>query len=503
MISNSISGLSNSLENLSLTNDASSAILSSQQEVLDEEEEALLNSLFLNFDFSHWDVLKSCEEDWQKRLEGLSNENVKTLLSISEKSQTIIPAITSSVQELTSFEELLESYSTKVDSIGQDLREIEYNNNLMAVQNFNLQTTYEYIEKIINHFEAFTTEMNQILETKPFEDSNNLLPLTEASTILYNTIKNSDQLPNISACINKRAELEAAQEKFYARLGLFFTTHLEKLSQETKKSILHLPSLDILCKFISKYSSLIEYMEKASSKSHSDLIKLFLLSLQGVFKRDMMYLCETIKSLIGNPDRNYLFLFPQIKKPMIDLNLRKKVTSTKRFSEAPLVGSQPPKLEFDEVVSSVQAFEYVLLTLISGTIKIQEVARSAIVKDKKQQKRFLSNLENLLSEIDPFIKSFAESLIKMDPGIPIELWSIVNIRYRQLFEECSTVTKLIENLSSFLRVCSERFIDQQVFYFFNLPDKWNTGGPIQREKKIRPLLIRGYFSKIYPPLFRV
>ena len=193
-----------------------------------------------------------------------------------------------------------------------------------------------------------------------------------------------------------------------------------------------------------------------------------------------MYVCETIKSLIGIPERNYLFPFPQTKRPMIDLTARKKINCTKKFSEIPLSSNMPVKLEFDEVPSSIQAFEYVLLILISSTIKIQQIARSSLTKEKKQHKRFLASLENLLSEIDPFFKSFAESLLKVDPGIPIELWCIANVRYRQLFEECSCVTKLLENLSSFLRVCSERFIDQQVFSFSNskILDKRNQRSEI-------------------------
>ena len=217
MISNSVSGISNSIENLSITNDGSSALISSQQEALEEEEMLLLNSLFSSFDFAHTDILKLCEFEWQKRLDGLSNENVKTLLSISEKSQAIIPAITNSVQELSTFEELLDAYSTKVKSIGQNIQEIEYNNNLMATQNYNLQMIHGNIEKIISHFETFASEMGQVLETKAFEDSSNIITLGNAATELFNTINNTDQLPNISACISRRAELEAIQEKFYTR----------------------------------------------------------------------------------------------------------------------------------------------------------------------------------------------------------------------------------------------------------------------------------------------
>lgn len=179
-----------------------------------------------------------------------------------------------------------------------------------------------------------------------------------------------------------------------------------------------------------------------------------------------MSLAEYISknALVVREDKT--FLFPSITRKIgMELGLavsKRKVQSTRDLSLVPL-GTAPPKIALEsEGLSGSQALDYILLILSNAVIKLQAVARTALLSDKRQYKRFLQSLEGLLNDFESGLKAFVDQLVRADPSLPLDLWLVMQQRNTQMYEDCSAMAKLMDNLLSFTRARTESFIEQQV-----------------------------------------
>lgn len=194
----------------------------------------------------------------------------------------------------------------------------------------------------------------------------------------------------------------------------------------------------------------------------------------------MLSLAEYISknALVAREDKS--FLFPSVTRKIgMDLGLsvtgvsKRKLQSTRDLSLVPL-GTAPPKISLEnESLSGSQALDYVLLILSNAVIKLQAVVKTSMLSDKRQYKRFLQSLESLLNDLESGLKTFVDQLIRMDPSLPLDLWLVMQQRNSQMYEDCSAMLKLMDNLLSFTRARTESFIEQQVLILCLIVGCWN------------------------------
>ena len=174
-------------------------------------------------------------------------------------------------------------------------------------------------------------------------------------------------------------------------------------------------------------------------------------------------------SLLPREDKSFLFptLSRKVGMPLdlSSLTVPKKKPQCSRDLSSTLLGTAPPKVHLEsEGLSGSQALDFVILLLATAMIKLQSVAKSSMISsgDRKQHRKFILQLEAALNDLEGGLKGFVDQMIKIDPTLPLDLWILMAQRNAQMYEDCSAMAKLMDNLLSFTRARTETFIEQQV-----------------------------------------
>lgn len=135
---------------LSTSNNNDSKEMMSERSVTSTggEEGTNLSDLFGEIDWSTVN-LGELAERWRQELAEIEEENVRTLMDITNKSQAVLPVLVKAIDEVGAVDELLADYCQRLQVMGAEIQQIEQLNRGLNLQTANQQTLLRELDSLL------------------------------------------------------------------------------------------------------------------------------------------------------------------------------------------------------------------------------------------------------------------------------------------------------------------------------------------------------------------
>ncbi|KAI8990352.1 exocyst complex component Sec3-domain-containing protein [Pilobolus umbonatus] len=278
------------------------------------EQASLMNveELLADFNWKASGNAAALEKRLLGELHALEAANVHAIIQSDERVRSIVDYIDKSLTELDSMETWLSLYGAELNSMGDDIREIESQNRALQILNTNQQTLIVELDDLLNSITIPKRYLDSLLND-PIESVDDVIRIQESAEILQKVIKTKfddglqdmravqEQLETYNKYGNKFSErtFKFLKEQFEFQAKLYAEIKARSSPSNTKKSspsqILAVPHESIEDNLI-KYQGFNLWEKEMEPRLYSELQRCYAQAMAPLYDRDIRDLIDSTRA---------------------------------------------------------------------------------------------------------------------------------------------------------------------------------------------------------------
>ncbi|TPX31547.1 hypothetical protein SmJEL517_g05166 [Synchytrium microbalum] len=313
-----------------------------------------LDEVLSDFDWNVGGDAAALEARLYNELLALEAANVHAIIGSEDQASAVVVQIDKTLQELSNIEQWLAHYTGRLNSMGQDVHQIEMKNKGMQVVAANQKGLVTEMEKLLARLKlpGFVVE---ILKNEPLDDSDGIVQCENATLRLKKVIESKiDNGLNDMTAFQERITLYLGYANGFAtRLSDHFkkllNTSVEKALQDPNRSTKRgrLPAHDLVEIAIFKLRNLLLWLRDFDEKKFQAIQEIYTIEMSRLYSRDIQALVEPIRThhlqKRTGLDEAYLFSLPTVSATSVATNAIKTAVTTSRETLATLKGDKDGK----------------------------------------------------------------------------------------------------------------------------------------------------------------
>ncbi|KAI7855257.1 exocyst complex component Sec3-domain-containing protein, partial [Circinella umbellata] len=491
------------------------------------EKASLMNveELLADFNWKTSGNAAALEKRLLGELHALEAANVHAIIQSDERVRTVVDQIDAALGELDSMDSWLLLYSAELNSMGDDIREIESQNRGLQILAQNQHNLGRELDDLLN---AITIPRSCLdsLKYDPMDTAENVDQIQRAAEKVQQVlkIKLGDGMQNMKAVQERMAVYNSHSNKFSARIFDFMKSQFDKQvninqkavsvrtpssnSRKQQQTLVAMPHTVIEDNLI-KYQGFSLWEKEMEPRMYSELQRYYAQTMAPLYESDTRELIDGVRPLYttlrnrGLDELEYIFK-PEESRPVRALaygaNLRSEDSRTHRYrqmlrgSVEGVIGGSSSSIDGDEraaddsfaqlmaqttmLVTREQNFMCDLFQYSQGAPKSflergpvfaqipntnELCGRREKPRDIKMSKKILDWMEIIFETLEPSIVGLLEYGVKSDPTQAASMLASVEFQNdKWLGSDQEFMLRLCNSLMQRLTRMFERFVSDQL-----------------------------------------
>ncbi|KAI8143952.1 exocyst complex component Sec3-domain-containing protein [Fennellomyces sp. T-0311] len=487
------------------------------------EKASLMNveELLADFNWKTSGNAAALEKRLLGELHALEAANVHAIIQSDERVRSVIDQIDHALQELDSMDSWLLLYSAELNSMGDDIREIESQNRGLQVLAQNQHSLVRELDDLLN---AITIPRSCLdsLKFDPMDTAENVDQIQRAAEKVQQVlkIKLGDGMQNMKAVQERMEVYNSHSNKFSARIFDFMKSQFDKQA-ENQRSVSGRPNTSrkqqpvvamphtVVEDNLIKYQGFSLWEKEMEPRMYSELQRYYAQTMAPLYEQDVRELIDSVRPLYttlrnrGLDELEYIFK-PEESRPVRALaygaNLRSEDSRTNRYrqmlrgSVEGVIGGGGAGIDGDEraaddafaqlmaqgtmLVTREQNFMCDLFQYSQGAPKSflergpvyaqvpntnELCGRREKPRDVKMSKKILDWMEIIFETLEPSIVSLLEYGVKSDPTQAVSMLASVEFQNdKWQGSDQDFLLRLCSSLTQRLTRMFERFVSDQL-----------------------------------------
>ncbi|KAJ3042939.1 Exocyst complex component 1 [Rhizophlyctis rosea] len=328
-----------------------------QEEPEAEPEQPLidLDEVLEDFNWQASGNAADLEARLTSELQALEAANVYAIIQSEEQANIVVEQLENAILQLDQIDEWLVHYTHLLDSMGQDVHQIEIRNKGMQIASANQHLLLKEVDNLLGSLRlpGFIVE---ILRNEPLDDLDGVSQCEEATDKLSDIVqrKFDEGVGNMQAVKERIALYNGYGNQFAIRLhdyllGFFHSqaeVYLQDKSRTSKKGSLKLYGHETIEENCYRFRKLLRWLKEMDTRKHYDLQMIYVQEMNRVYKREIREFVEQLrthhvqrKAVTDNEE--YLFTQQSISVSSAASNVLKSAITRTSTSNLSPTGSAP------------------------------------------------------------------------------------------------------------------------------------------------------------------
>lgn len=456
------------------------------------QEEDIINVEELLTEF-RWKAGKEAgvlESSLLDELASLETANIGAVLETDSQVEGILSCLDLALTELDEIDGWLTLYKTELDSLGDDVFQIQALNEGLQTQSRNQKSLLSELELVLGKV-AVPEDLTNLLRQSNFESREGMERILRAAASVQSCIQTNheDGVKDMSV-VNEQMEVTINQSnnfssRVFEYLKVMFIFQVDSAMTSQGKGAKLRIDMKKIKEELSKYRGLTLWLKEMDPSRHNELQQAYSTAVAKIYGSEYKGLPDTYKSLAQlkktmTDDAKYLFTSGNSAKLAPTLHRRtgsELVVESKNSPDSMLV--QILNVIFPDIIKE-QNFFCQMFHIGSNTVSFQswvaniELNQKPIKdaellglrkaqKDVKIRKRISENMERMFGNLSAELGQLGELLVKYDWTLLVAFIS----KSEAFAEKCEQsnqefLLKLLNNILNLFRLQLDKNIDEQV-----------------------------------------
>ncbi|EGF77307.1 hypothetical protein BATDEDRAFT_91658 [Batrachochytrium dendrobatidis JAM81] len=237
-------------------------------------------------------------------LQALEAANVHDIIQSESQANIVVNEIEQALSELTQIDDWLSHYTSLLDSMGQDVHQIETQNKGMQVTSTNQQCLLTSVEKLLGslRISGYTLE---VLRNEPLDSPDGVRECESAVQKLMNIINTKlTDMGDMAVIKERKALLQGYANDFAKRLcGYLLETfskladfYLQDKARISQKGSLKLYAHESLEQKLFKFQNLLRWLKDIDARAHHELQMAYVKEIIRPYRRETQEFIEILKT---------------------------------------------------------------------------------------------------------------------------------------------------------------------------------------------------------------
>ncbi|KAI9092400.1 exocyst complex component Sec3-domain-containing protein [Phlyctochytrium arcticum] len=265
-----------------------------------------LNEVLADFQWHAAGDATALEARLVSELQALEAANVHAIISSEEQAQKVVAQLDTAIGQLDQIHEWIARYTNLLDSMGQDVHQIEIRHKGMQIASHNQQLLLAEVEGILSTLRV-PAYIIEILRTEPLNEAEGIAQCEDATRKLGEVTKtkfNDAEMANLQAVKEQLALLNGYGNQFALRLhdylvGYFQTqaeAYLQDKSRSSKRGSLRLHGHDSIEENLFRFRKLLKWLKDVDTRKHHNLQMAYAQEMGRVYTKDIHEFIELFRA---------------------------------------------------------------------------------------------------------------------------------------------------------------------------------------------------------------
>ncbi|OLY83796.1 Exocyst complex component 1 [Smittium mucronatum] len=294
----------------------------SEDLLLDQTFMLSADELYGNFGWKANVDAAELESQLLSELSKLESENVRDVLEAEKKVPSIIVELEKAINELDVYDIILKKYRDELDSMGDDVHQIQIENENLKIEEINQQKLLIELESFLRKI-SISDDQVQVLTNETLETVDGIDRIQRVASNIQKNLSLSLEggLEDMIAFQKNQKKFEYYCSNFSARVYdylkvMFQFKSEEAISRKPKSSnrgIIELTSSARVHESLVMYCGLTLWLREMKPSADKDLQALYIQNMNRIYNKegnDLLDSCRSYFFRIRHKDLNYLFTAP-------------------------------------------------------------------------------------------------------------------------------------------------------------------------------------------------
>ncbi|KAG2186053.1 hypothetical protein INT43_002491 [Umbelopsis isabellina] len=280
------------------------------------EQTSLMNveEMLTDFNWKESGNAAALEKRLLGELQALEAANVHAIIESDERVTTVVGHIERALEELESMENWLLLYAAELNSMGDDIHQIEWQNRGLQVQTANQRSLVTELQELLASVRV-SDGVLQTLRNTPMDNVQDIERVQNAAADLQRVlkVKLGDGLQTMKAVQERVEEYNMYSNTFTARVhehlrqsidsqtGILYETRSRSAPMTTRKNnYVIIPAYDSLEDSLFKYQGLALWMKEMDPRRYNELQMMYAQGLTRTCKRDIKEVMDSTRTYFAN-----------------------------------------------------------------------------------------------------------------------------------------------------------------------------------------------------------
>ncbi|PVU88698.1 hypothetical protein BB559_005448 [Furculomyces boomerangus] len=256
-------------------------------------------------------------------LSRLDSMNVRDVLEAEKKVPVVISELEKSISELDVMDKLLKRYRDELDSMGEDVHQIQIENENLKIEEINQQKLLSDLENFLREI-SVPEEQAQVLKNESLETRDGIARIQKVASILQSKLLLTLEggLEEMDAFKERKKRYEHYCTNFSARVYDYLKVMFQFKSEEALnnkpksfgKRIYEISSASRVHEELTMYCGLTLLLKEFKPASDKDLQALYIQSMNKLYNKegnDLLDSCRPYFLKVRHKEIDYVFTLPQ------------------------------------------------------------------------------------------------------------------------------------------------------------------------------------------------
>ncbi|KAJ2962979.1 hypothetical protein NQZ79_g1897 [Umbelopsis isabellina] len=280
------------------------------------EQTSLMNveEMLTDFNWKESGNAAALEKRLLGELQALEAANVHAIIESDERVSTVVGHIDKALEELESMENWLLLYAAELNSMGDDIHQIEWQNRGLQVQTANQRSLVTELQELLASVRV-SDGVLQTLRNTPMDNVQDIERVQDAAADLQRVlkVKLGDGLQSMKAVQERVEEYNMYSNTFTTRVhehlrqsidsqtGILYETRSRAAPMTTRKNnYVIIPAYSSIEDSLFKYQGLALWMKEMDPRRYNELQMMYAQGLTRTCKRDIKEVMDSTRSYFAN-----------------------------------------------------------------------------------------------------------------------------------------------------------------------------------------------------------
>ncbi|KAI8916885.1 exocyst complex component Sec3-domain-containing protein [Entophlyctis helioformis] len=237
-------------------------------------------------------------------LQALEAANVHDIIQSETQANVVVDEIENALMELAQIDDWLAHYTYLLDSMGQDVHQIETQNKGLQVASTNQRLLLKAVDGLLSSL-RFPGYALEVLRNEPLDDPDGVKECENAINKLMDTIQAKfPETGDMTAIRERKGLLQSYANDFAKRLCDYLTDFFQKQAEMyvqdknrmSQKGSLKLYAHESLEQKLFKFRHLLRWLKDVDARAHLELQITYMRELSRPYKREIQEFIEVLKT---------------------------------------------------------------------------------------------------------------------------------------------------------------------------------------------------------------